>query len=71
MEKIYYIENTIDEFNTSVSGYFPTYDEAFEALKECYNWWQEKGTGRIYEAVMGLHGKRTCVYDSWEQGPAK
>ena len=34
MEKIYYIENTIDEFNTSVSGYFPTYDEAFEALKE-------------------------------------
>lgn len=71
MEKIYFILNTIDEFNTSVSGYFPTYEKAYEALKECYNWWQEKGTGEIWEAELGLHGKRTKVYDSYDSGPAK
>lgn len=71
MEKIYYIVNTISEITTRVSGYFPTYEEAFEALKKCSNWWQQKGTGEIWESEFGLHGKRTKLYDSYDSGPAK
>ena len=69
--KIYLIENTVDERAVRVSGYFKTYDEAYEALKECADWWREKGTGQIWEVSFGLHTKRVKVYDSYSQGPAK
>ena len=47
------------------------YDEAYEALKECSDWWMEKGTGQIWEVSFGLHAQRKKVYDSYTQGPAK
>lgn len=71
MDKIYLIENTVDERSTKVSGYFKTYDEAYEVLKECADWWREKGTGKIWEVSFGLHAQRKKVYDSYTQGPAK
>ena len=71
MEKIYLIENTVDEYRTKVSGYFKTYDEAYEALKECSDWWMPKGSGQIYEVSFGLHAKRKKVYDSYTQGLAE
>ncbi len=71
MDKIYFIENTVDEMRSKVSGYFKSYEDAYEGLKECADWWREKGTGKIYEVTFGLHQQRKLVYDSYKQGPAK
>ena len=35
MNGIYYIENSVDERRTKISGYFQTEEEAREAIKEC------------------------------------
>ena len=71
MDKIYLIENSIDERRCRVSGYFKTYDEAYEALKKCSDWWMPNGSGQIYEVSFGLNGERKMVYDSYIQGLAK
>lgn len=64
MEKgIYFIENTIDEYHTDISGYFPTEQEAMEALKKCCNWYSQEGTGTIYHQEFGLGGKLTKIYE--------
>lgn len=46
--KIYYIENTINEFNSRINGYFTSLPKAKEALKDCCDWYRSKGTGKIY-----------------------
>ena len=71
MDKIYIIENSTDECKHRVSGYFKTYEEAYEALKECSDWWMPNGSGQIYEVSFGLYGIRKMVYDSYIQGLAK
>jgi hypothetical protein len=71
MSEIYIIENTVDERAARVSGYFKTYEDAYEALKECSDWFNVKGTGQIWKVSFGLHAKREKVYDSYTQGPAK
>ncbi len=68
---IYYIKNEVDERSSKIVGYFKTYQEAYEALKKCANWFQQNGTGQIWKAHFGLRGKIECVYDSYNQGPAK
>ena len=62
MNGIYYIENTIDERATAISGYFPTLDEAKEALKNCNDWYVSKPSGCIYYVEFGLGGKKELVY---------
>ena len=59
---VYFIENTINEFATTVKGYFSTLDDAKEALKECSNWFRPKGTGRIYFQEFGLNKPTKLVY---------
>ena len=54
---IYYIENTIDEYHTRISGYFETEEEAREALKKCSDWYRPNGTGRIYFKEFGSTSK--------------
>ena len=71
VKKIYYIENTIDEFHTKITAYFETFEEAKEGLKSCYDWWSPNGTGKIYEVTMGLNPIKTCVYDSNYEGAVK
>ena len=71
MDKIYLIENSIDERRCRVSRYFKTYDEAYEALKKCSDWWMPNGSGQIYEVSFGLNGERKIVYESYTQGTAK
>jgi hypothetical protein len=64
MEKgVYFIENTIDERSTAISGYFSTEEEAREALKECCNWFGQKGSGTIYYQEFGLGGKQIKIYE--------
>ena len=65
MDKIYYIENTIDEIHTKITGYFKSFDEAKEALKECSNWYRPEGTGSIYEVEFGLGNRPKRVYVNW------
>jgi hypothetical protein len=60
---IYFIENTIDEWHTSISGYFATQGDAMEALENCCNWYSHKGSGTIYYQEFGLGGKTTKVYE--------
>lgn len=71
MDKIYIIENTISERSHRVSGYFKTYDDAYEVLKKCSDWWMPNGSGQIYEVSFGLDGERKIAYDSYTQGLAK
>jgi hypothetical protein len=62
MKGIYYIENTINEFASSIQGYFTSLDDAMEALKSCSDWYRSEGTGEIYFTEFGLNGKTTLVY---------
>ena len=71
MDKIYLIENSVNECRNRVSGYFKTYDDAYEVLKKCSDWWMPNGSGQIYEVSFGLDGERKIVYDSYTQGLAK
>lgn len=57
MTGIYFIKNTIDEYHSSISGYFPTEDEARDALKDCADWFRPHGTGTIYFQEFGINGK--------------
>ena len=52
--KLFYIQNTTDEFRSAVSGYFSTFENAQEALKDCCDWYCKDGTGRIYQIDMDV-----------------
>ena len=62
MKGIYYIENTVNEWNTAIVGYFETLEEAKEALKECNDWYRPNGTGTIRFKEFGLNGDCKEVY---------
>ena len=62
MKGIYYIVNTIDEWRTSISGYFTTEDEAKDALNKCADWWRPKGTGEIWFQEFGVGAKKTMIF---------
>jgi hypothetical protein len=64
MDRIYYIENIVNEYNTRISGYFPTLDVAKEALKECSDWFLPNGTGEIYSIGFGLDAKPVLEFRS-------
>lgn len=62
--KIYFIKNTINEYDTTIRGYFSSLDNAKEALKKCEDWWRSKGTGRIYEVELDtLNSYPKLVYE--------
>ncbi len=63
-DKIYYIENTIDEWHTDIQGYFHTLDDAKEALKDCADWCRPKGTGKIYSIKFGLDQNPKLEYEN-------
>lgn len=51
-EFVYFIKNTIDEWNDRIIGYYSSLEKAQEALKDCCDWYRSKGTGRIYRAPL-------------------
>lgn len=61
--EIYYIENSINERHTTVSGYFMSLDEAKEALKQCSDWYRDYGTGRIYKIHTGLNRRPELIFE--------
>jgi hypothetical protein len=62
MKGIYYIENSVDERTSRISGYFQTEEEAREALKECSDWFMPKGTGTIWFKEFGLNKTSEKIY---------
>ena len=62
MNGIYYIENTVDERRSRISGYFQTEEEAREALKECSDWFMSNGTGIIWFKEFGLNKQAKKIY---------
>jgi len=63
-DKIYYIDNSVDEWHHSINGYFQTFDAAKEALKDCADWFRPKGTGRIYSIGFGLDIDPVLEYEN-------
>ena len=58
----FFISNTVGEWQSQITGTFPNYDEAKEALKECADWYCSKGTGTICFQPFGLHRHSIQVY---------
>lgn len=52
--KIYYIQNTVDERYSKIRGYFSTLEKAKEELKKCSDWFRPKGTGKIYSINLDV-----------------
>lgn len=64
MSGIYYIKNSIDAFESGITGYFPSLEIAKESLKHCAEWYRENGTGRIYFVEYGLDKPSILVFES-------
>lgn len=60
---MYYIENTVNEYDSTIVGYFETFEGAVTALQNCSDWYREKGTGRIYQIGFGLNKRPKLVYE--------
>ncbi len=53
----YAIENTIDEYgHTQITGKYETYVEAKEGLKNKYNYFRDRGTGKIIKIKQWFEG---------------
>lgn len=70
--RYYEIENTVSEWDSTVTARYLTLDEAKEGLKNCCDWFMHKGTGTIYEVIIKrgtddsrLNYSRNRVYRSW------
>lgn len=63
MKGFYYIENSVSEYRSDITAYFETLEEAKEAMKNCSDWYCDKGTGIIYFQPWGIERdtKRTFV----------
>lgn len=62
--KIYYIENSINEYRREIMGYFSSIDGAKNALKDCCDFYRSKGTGKIYSIELNvLNAKAKLEYE--------
>ena len=48
----YELENSISEWNSSITGRYTTYDAAREDMKNHCNWWEGKDSGNIYKVEI-------------------
>ena len=49
-------ENTVDEYNTEITGMYDSFDAAREALRHKSDWYCNKDTGRIYKCTFYREG---------------
>lgn len=64
---VWYIENTIDEFRSMPTSYWPTLEEAVGGLMESSDWFCAKGTGTICHKEFGIGGCGVSVYSGgWD-----
>ena len=53
----FYIENSVSEWNSDISGRYASFNAARKALKEKYDWYCNKDTGKIYRCTVYEHDK--------------
>lgn len=58
---VFYIRNTYNEQYTKITGYFPTFETALEALSSCGDWCRGNGTGTICFKKFGLKSEEITV----------
>lgn len=59
---IFYIENTVNEYDSSITRYCLSLKEAKDQLKHCSDWYCSQGTGRIYEVRCNVKPIPKLVY---------
>ena len=64
-KKIYYIENTKDDWGrTYISGYYSSLNKAKAGLKNHCDWYRPRGTGKIYEKELNKDEEGKLVYEN-------
>ena len=67
MKGFYFIENSDNEYSRSPHCFVDTLEEAKEAMKYCAEWYQGRGTGKIYFQPTGVevvqYPSTTLEYD--------
>ena len=53
---VYYIENSVNEYQSCIRGYFKSLKDAKIALEDCSYWFKPSNTGKIYKQQFGLYG---------------
>ncbi len=59
---VWYIENSIDEYRSKPSSYYPTLMECVEGLQKSCDWHCLTGTGTICFAEFGIGGIKIDIY---------
>lgn len=61
---IYIIKNTVNEYNDRITRFCNTLEEAKIELKDCSDWCNSKGTGRIYQVRLNtnMEPKYTLIF---------
>lgn len=65
---IWYVENSIDEYRSSMTACWPSLKEACKGLWECSDWYREKGTGTICFREFGVKGIYIQIYSAYSCG---
>jgi hypothetical protein len=58
---IYCIKNTVNEYNETITRFCSSLEEALRELKNCCDWYDKKGTGRIFR--IKLDTDMTPIYE--------
>lgn len=58
----YEIENTINEYYTTISARYPTLEECKIKLADCADWYCSKGTGTIYHVWYTIDPSNDITY---------
>lgn len=56
---IYCIKNTVNEYNDRITRFCSTLDEAKRELNNCCDWYDKKGTGRIFRIKLDINREPT------------
>lgn len=59
---VWYIENTVDEYRSKPTSYYPSLKEALIGLQKSSNWFCAEGTGTIYYVGFGIGSNKIAVY---------
>lgn len=52
---IYCIKNTVNEYDERITRFCSTLENAKKDLKNCSDWYDKMGTGRIYKVRLDSH----------------
>lgn len=59
---VWYIKNTVSEYHTNITSYYPTLKDAIGGLMKSSDWFCPNGTGTIIYREFGIHGCAVEIY---------